>query len=176
MRRFFLPVAALAAGSFVLTQASPARASGDGELLAVAVALAIYDAAAIPADLYMAAKGQRPSADYALSEAALGGLQALGGAIGLGACEMSKGCRTSVAIPLLAVFTAWTTAMTLHGAFTYTPKAANNTKPSTDPNAGTAPTKAPQHVAAPVQARMSLTPIFSTGRGTTAGMGFVAVF
>ena len=155
----FLPLASLAAASLVITSTSNARASGDGEAVAVLVAVAAFDVMAIPYDIVMAAKGTRVDKFYARAEALLGGLQAIGGAIGTGICAQSIKCRGSAALPVLVGFTAWTTAMGLHGALSLDAPSPRSTTPA---------------VAKP--SAFSVVPIVGDGRRTTAGVGFVGAF
>jgi hypothetical protein len=154
----FLPLAALAAASLVVTTTSPARAS-DGEAVVVLVAVAAFDVMALPYDIVMAAKGTRVDKYYARMEALLGGLQAVGGGIGMAVCAGDTKCKSSPILPVLVGFTAWTTAMGLHGALSLDAPASRPTAP-----AATKPSS------------FSFVPIVGDGRKTTAGVGVVGRF
>jgi hypothetical protein len=156
MRRF-LPLAGLAAGALVLTSTSNARAdSGDGYLLVAAIAL--FDVASIPADIYMAAKGEKVPRTYAMAEAIGGGVQAVLGGVGIGVCSRDPKCRDDAGLPVLIGFTAWTTAMTVHGLWALG-------SPSRMTSA-----------AAPKPSPFTIVPMVGDARTTPAGVALVGTF
>ncbi|MFO0590661.1 MAG: hypothetical protein U0441_24170 [Polyangiaceae bacterium] len=169
MKRFLVSVAALGASLAVLSAAPSARASdGEAELYLLAVGVALFDAASLPVDIHWAIKGEKIDRAWSIAEMGLGGAQALAGGIGLGVCGGDPKCFHSAAFPALAVFTAWTSAMVLHGAITFP-----NSVSSPDPNAPSAPKKGPVLQRA---ASISFAPMIGDGRTTPAGIGFVGTF
>lgn len=147
----------LCAGAIVGTTSANARASSDDGYVVVAL-VAAFDVASLPADIYMAAKGEKPWKGWAMAEAVGGGVQAGAGAIGLSFCGADPKCRRDVGFPLLIGFTAWTTAMSIHGLWALQP--GNHTtafeprKPSP----------------------FAVVPMVGDARTTPAGIGFVGSF
>ena len=160
MKRFLVSLTALGASLAVLSAAPSARASdSEAELALVAVAVGIFDVASLPTDIYWAVKGEKVDPAWAIAEMGLGGAQALAGGIGMGVCGADPKCFHGAGFPALAAFTAWTSAMVLHGAFTYS---------SSPP-----PPKGPVLQRA---ASISFAPMIGDGRTTPAGIGFVGTF
>jgi len=156
MRRF-LPVASLAIASLILTSTTPARASSDDGVL-VLVAVAAFDLISLPYDFVMAVQGKPVDKGYATVEGWAGGIQAVGGAIGLGVCSGSQKCRSGAGLPALGVFTAWTSVMAIHGALSYDSGQSS-------------------HAARPPTAlRVKVAPLAGDGRRSPAGIGVVGTF
>lgn len=170
MKRFlprFLPLALAAATSTaVVTSSSPAHAGGDGEAFVYLVAIALFDVISLPGDLIMAATDTPLPKNWAEGEAIAGGLQAIGGSIGLTYCALNTKCKQSAGLPVLIGFTAWTSVMTAHGIYAWSNRRtmieARNDKPSVASAAKPSP--------------FALVPIIGDGRTTPAGVGFVGRF
>ncbi len=157
MRRL-LPLTGLAAAALVLTASSSARASSDGEAYLLVAAVAIFDVASLPADIYMHAKGEKIPHDYAMTEAIAGGIQGLAGGIGLVYCAGDRSCRKDPGFPALIGFTAWTTVMSLHGVFSLATEQRGHA--SLGPRAPA----------------FSIVPMVGDGRTTPAGLGITGTF
>lgn len=151
-----VPLAGLAAAAMILTSSSPAHASGDGAIVLVEIAL--FDVISLPADIYMAANHEKVPSGWAFGEAIGGGLQMTGGAIGVGYCLNNIKCRNGWEMPALGVFTAWTTAMTVHGIVSL------------------ATTPRSSYAAALKPPPFSIVPMVGDGRSTPAGVGVTGTF
>ncbi len=147
----------LCAAAIVGTASSNARAGSDDGYVVVAL-VAAFDVMSLPADIYMAAKGEKVPKGWAMAEAVGGGVQAGAGAIGLTFCGSDPKCRKDVGFPLLIGFTAWTTAMMVHGLWGL--QSGNHT------TAFDRPKSSP----------FTVVPMVGDGRSTPAGIGFVGSF
>ncbi len=114
-----------------LTWSSAARAgstsTNEDELVLLVGALAIFDLAALPIDIYYATKPDGVPTDYAKVETALGALQASGGVLCTVLCASDRECADSAILPALLTFTAYTTAMAIHGGVSLAVKPTRNT-------------------------------------------------
>jgi uncharacterized membrane protein (UPF0136 family) len=112
-----------------LTWSSSARAGGtnEGEAMLYLGALAIFDLAALPIDIYYATKPEGVPTDYARVETVLGVLQASGGVLGTVLCASDHECANGAILPAILTFTAYTTAMAIHGGVSLALKPTRNT-------------------------------------------------
>jgi hypothetical protein len=197
MRHLLLSLSGVAAAAVVMSASPPARAE-DGRLAAAAVALAIYDTVALPADVGWALTGHKVDRGWGMSEAVLGGLQFTVGGILTAICATDSHCKNEAWLPVGIVFTAWTGLMTLHGAVVVaTTKETPSTSPSSD-GTYTGPKPASAAFAMPFgngvvsapqrpmfsmgtpgsshRVGFSVAPIVGDARTTPVGIGFVGTF
>jgi hypothetical protein len=156
--RFLSTASAAAAAATILTSSAPAKAGGDGEALLYIALIAVFDVISLPGDAIMAASNTPLPKGWAEMEAIGGGLQAVGGGIGLTYCAFDDKCKRSAGLPFLIGFTAWTSVMTTHGIYSMANRhrmiEARADKPSP----------------------FSIVPMIGDGRTTPAGVGFVGRF
>lgn len=199
MRRLLLSLSGVAAAAAVMS-ASPSARAEDGRLAAAAVALAIYDVVALPADVAWAISGKKLDRAWGVSEAVLGSLQFTIGGILTAVCATDSHCKNEAWLPVGVVFTAWTALMTIHGAVVVaTTKEAPSASKSTSSDAtypgpkpssaafampfGNGVVSAPQRPmfsvgtpGSPHQVGFSVAPIVGDARTTPVGIGFVGTF
>ncbi|MFO0590663.1 MAG: hypothetical protein U0441_24180 [Polyangiaceae bacterium] len=193
MRRLLLSLSGVAAAAVVMS-ASPSAHAHDGRLIGAAVALAIYDLAALPVDLGWAISGEKMDRGWAMSEVTLGGMQCAGGLIASAVLALNGSDHDKDWLPLALIYTGLTGLITLHGGImlattkeeTAASKSALGAAPGLPPSPssfamplGNGFVSAPQRPMFSMGSQgsgFSVTPIAGDARTTPIGIGFVGTF